>query len=101
DRRRDRRALSVEELCTLLTTTAGGPERYGMSGPDRALLYRVAMETGLRSNELRTLSARSFKLSPDAPTVTVAAGNSKNRREDTLPIRAELATDLRAFLAGR
>ena len=101
DRRRDRRALTVDELRDLLTATAAGPERFGMSGPERALLYRVAMETGLRSNELRTRAVRSFDLNPDAPTITVAAGNSKNRREDTLPLRPELAADLRAFLAGK
>ncbi len=100
DRRRDRRALAVEELRDLLTTTAAGPERVGMSGTERALLYRVAVETGLRSNELRTLSVFSFDLNETAPTVTVAAGNSKNRREDTLPLRPELAVDLRAHLAG-
>ena len=101
DRRRDRRALAVEELRTLLTTTANGPSRGRMTGPVRSLLYRVAMETGLRSNELRTLTARSFDLNPDAPTVTVTAGNSKNRKEDTLPIRPELATDIRAHLSGK
>ena len=79
DRRRDRRALAVEELRTLLTTTANGPNRGRMTGPVRSLLYRVAMETGLRSNELRTLTVRSFDLNPDTPTVTVTAGNSKNR----------------------
>ena len=101
DRRRDRRALTVEELVTLLTTTAAGPKRGRMTGPERALLYRVAMETGLRSNELRTLTARSFDLNPDAPTVTVMAGNSKNRKEDTLPIRPDLATEVRAHLSGK
>jgi integrase len=101
DRRRDRRALTVDELCNLLHTTAAGPVRGRMTGAVRALLYRVAMETGLRSNELRTLTVRSFALDTPTPTVTVAAGNSKNRREDTLPIRPELVDSLRPLLAGR
>ncbi len=101
DRRRDRRALTVEELCNLLTATASGPERYGLTGADRTLLYRVAMETGLRSNELRTLTVRSFDLNAESPTVTVTADNSKNRREDTLPLRPELAEELRSRLSGK
>ncbi len=58
-----------------------------MVGPERALLYRVAAETGLRAGELRSLTARSFALAGDAPTVTVAAAYSKNRREAVLPLK--------------
>jgi integrase len=101
DRRRDRRALTVEELRNLLTTTAGQPERGGMSGPERTLLYRVAVETGLRANELRSLMRSSFDLNPNSPTVTVAAGNSKRRREDTLPLRPGLAVELQDHLANK
>ena len=39
DRRHDRRALSDEELRWLLETTRAGPNRFGMNGHDRALLY--------------------------------------------------------------
>ncbi len=48
DRRHDRRALTVEELRWLMETTRDGPERFGMTGPEQAMLYRVAVETGLR-----------------------------------------------------
>ncbi len=63
------------------------------------MLYRLAVETGLRANELRNLVVSSFDLK--SCTVTVAAGYSKHRREDTLPLRKETATELRAFLAGK
>jgi len=48
--RHERRALSVDELQWLLDTTRQGPERRGMTGPERAMLYRLAVETGLRAN---------------------------------------------------
>jgi integrase len=99
DRRRDRRALTVDELRSLLKATARGRTRSGLSGPVRALLYRVALETGLRANELRTLTRTSFDLDGPAPTVTVEASYSKHRRQDTLPLRPELAADLRQHLA--
>lgn len=59
DRRRDRRALDKGDLVKLLDTTRKGPDRHGMTGSQRALLYHVALETGLRSNELRTLTRSS------------------------------------------
>ena len=101
DRRRVRRALTVDELRTLLRTTYDGPERFGMTGVDRALLYRLAVETGLRRGELASLTRSSFDLDGSAPTVTVEAAYSKHRREDVLPLRCELADVLRVHLAGK
>lgn len=100
DRRHDRRALTVGELRALLDATDNGPERFGMSGSQRSMMYRLAVETGLRANELRTLTRASFALDGAAPTVTVAAAYSKHRRADTLPLRPELAAELRNFVAG-
>ncbi len=98
DRRHDRRTLTVEDLRRLLEATQGGPDRRGMTGPERAMLYRLAVETGLRAGELRSLTRASFDLRGDSPTVTVAAAYSKRRREDTLPLRDDLADDLRSFM---
>ena len=64
------------------------------------MAYRVALGTGFRVNELRTLTPASFDLQADPPTVTVAAAYSKRRRQDVQPIRSDLAELLRA-LAGR
>jgi len=99
DRRHDRRAMDVEEIRWLLDTTRNGPERYGMAAQERATLYRLAVETGLRAGELASLTRASFALDGDKPTVTVAAAYSKHRREDVLPLRPDTAADLRAFLA--
>ena len=88
DRRHDRRALSVEGMRRLLDTIHDGPDRSGRTwrktGPERAMLYRLAMETGFRSSELRSLSRSSFDLDGDPPTVTVEAAYSKRGRRDTL-----------------
>ena len=101
DRRHDRRALAVDELVRLLDVTVNGPERCGMQGEERLMLYWLAAETGLRSKELRSLSRQSFDLDGDQATVTVRAGYSKRRREDTLPLRSELAQALRCYLAKK
>ncbi len=102
DRRVVRRALSADECRALLahtetsTTTIGG-----MVGRDRAMLYRVALESGLRWAELRSLTRGSFTLNGVKPTVTVSAAYSKHRREDTLPLRPETAEVLTAYLGNR
>jgi len=101
DRRHDRRALTVAEVRRLITKTAKEPELRGMTGPERAMLYRVAVETGLRAGELRSLTRASFDLDAERPTVTVAAAYSKHRREDVVPLRKETAADVRAFLAAK
>jgi integrase len=101
DRRHDRRALSLDEVQRLLRAAQGGRDRAGMTGPERAMLYRVALETGLRAGELRSLTRGSFQLDGDDPTVTVAAGYSKRRREDVQPLRPSLAAALAEFLTGK
>ncbi len=99
DRRHDRRALEPEELKRLLETTAGGPKRYGMTGHERHLLYRFSAETGLRANEVRTLTVGSFDF--DKLTVTVRAGYSKHRREDVQHLRRDMATLLQEYFRGK
>jgi site-specific recombinase XerC len=51
-RRHERRALEPDEMRRLLETTITASKRFGMEGHERALLYRVAAETGLRYKEL-------------------------------------------------
>jgi integrase len=99
DRRHDRRALSLDEIRRLLETTETQPDRFGMTGCQRAMLYKLTIESGLRRNELKTLTVASFDL--DRLTVKVKAGYSKHRREDELPLRLDTAIRLRGFLAGK
>ncbi|MFA5251057.1 MAG: tyrosine-type recombinase/integrase [Phycisphaerae bacterium] len=79
DIRHKRRVLEPDEVRRLLEAAAAGPERFGMSGPERALLYKLAVETGLRAAELRSLKISSFDF--DNNTVTVESQHTKNRQE--------------------
>ena len=98
DRRHVRRELSGEEVECLLreTATYTRPE-HRMTGPDRAMAYRLALGTGFRASELRRLTPESFDLNADPPTVTVF---SKGQRIDVQPIRKDLADLLRPWLAA-
>ena len=99
EQQRQRRALEPDEIRRLLETTQAAGRRFKMDGEQRALLYRLAIETGLRASELRSLKVSSFNF--DNCTVTVEAAYSKNRRQSTLPLRKETAAIFASFLAGK
>jgi len=102
DRRRERRALADDEVVRLLHAAERGPAFRRLTGPDRAVLYRLAVETGLRKGEIASLTPASFSLrDPEAATVAVAAAYSKHRRDDVVPLRADLAGVMAAFIAGK
>jgi integrase len=101
DRRHDRRPFSEIELARSLKAADAGPVVRRMSGPDRAMLYAVAVYTGLRASELASLTPESFDLDAGPSTVTVLAAYSKHRREDVLPLHPSLAALLRPWLASK
>jgi integrase len=102
DRRYERRALTDDELRALLSKTETQPKRYKLSGPDRVLLYRLAVETGLRANELRSLMPASFEnLEGEKPRVRLKAAHSKRRRVDVLPLRPDTARALLTLVQSR
>jgi len=96
-----RRAMTEEECLALLRAAEDGPERYGICGADRAALYRAALGTGFRANEMRHLTPVDFALDDAPPTITVRACYSKRRREDVQPIAPGLAAMLRDYLADK
>lgn len=98
---RRRRVATVEELRTLLQNTACEPERYGLSGPERALVYRIAVETGLRAGELKSLRVRDFALQVYPPIITASAAYTKAKREDTFHLRPTTAALLAEQLGGK
>jgi len=101
DRRYERRALTEGELVRLIDAAEQGKDWRGMSGPDRAMLYRVAVGTGFRASELRSLTLACFDLQSDPPIIEVKAAYSKHRRDDLQPIRDDLAQQIAPWLAER
>jgi len=98
-RKRERRELTDEELGKLIAAAQHGQERYGLSGEDRAMLYRLALATGLRASELASLTRSSFDL--EARKVTVGAAYSKRRRTDVLNLPLRLSEALAPWLSRR
>lgn len=96
----ERRALDEAEAGRLITKTQREPERFGMTGPERSLLYRVALEAGLRRRELITLKVAALRLDAEPPMVWVRTEYAKSGREAHLPLRAETAALLREHVAS-
>ncbi len=92
DPRIERRPFSAEELSDLLAATEKAETRFGLTGPDRALLYHFAAESALRWSELRRLKKRDFDFMEN--TLTVRASIAKNAKDATLPLLPETARRL-------
>jgi integrase len=126
DRRRVRRAMTGEELAKLLDVARTRPVqdalrvrqgprkgeayrtlrpevRAGLEavGRERALIYRTLVLTGLRKGELAALTVGNLSLDGPSPCLTLAAAHEKNRQGSTLPLRPDLAADLRGWLADK
>jgi integrase/recombinase XerD len=98
---RVRRELDSEAFQKLLGAAQDAGEVLGLSGVDRAVLYRVAAGTGLRASELASLTPASFELEGASPSIVLEAAYSKRRRRDVQPLRPDLAEVLRPWLASR
>lgn len=100
EEKRERRAVSAAGFSRIVEAAQSG-EHWRLSGADRAMLYFVAVYTGLGAQELASLKPESFDLDATTPVVTVQAGYSKRRREDLQPLPADLTGVLRDWLNSR
>jgi hypothetical protein len=64
------------------------------------LIYKTAILTGLRLNELRTLRVGDLSFG-DVPFVALRALNEKNRKGSTIPLRDDLAENLKQWVIGK
>jgi len=108
---RERAALTIDEQRQLLEIAGagepfierarGGETRNEVDGQTRALVYRLVMETGLRSAEVRALTAADFNLRATVPTVRLHQRHEKNRKGTTFRIRPDTAVMLRGHLSRK
>jgi len=124
DCRRKRRSLTEAELVTLLSVARSRPlleastirrgERKGQAtanvrdevradlerlGRERALIYKTLVLTGLRKGELASLTVGQLELDGPMPLVVLHAADEKNRQGSDIPLRSDLADDLRTWVA--
>ena len=99
DIRRPRRPLEADEVRRLLEATQAAGPRFKLPGYERSMIYRLAVESGLRANEIRLLKVASFDF--DNCTVIVQDHTAKNRHEKTLPLRPDTAAEIKELLASK
>jgi integrase len=97
DPRHERRTISVDEMRKLVEVAEAGEPFKSMTGPMRALCYRLAVASGLRYSEIRSITPESFDWR--TCTVTIRAAYAKNGQTIALPMAPELAIDLKAYVA--
>ena len=97
--RRKRRPLTLQECETLVTSTRKLNKIWqGITAEQRARIYMISMQTGLRQKEIASLTPHSFDLVSTPPTYKIEAACAKNRREDTRPLNSHLASLLGEWL---
>ena len=123
DRRRQRRAMTENELQRLLESARTRPldearlirrgprkgeltatvkpevvERLTELGRERALIYKSLVLTGLRKAELASISIGQAELDGPLPFLILDASDEKNGQGSDIPLRKDLATDLREWI---
>jgi integrase len=75
-------------------------EKLERLGRERALIYKMLLLTGLRRGELASLTVGQVELDGPMPFVELKAADEKNGKGSTIPIRADLANDLKDWLSN-
>jgi integrase len=70
-------------------------------GWERSLIYKTLVLTGLRRNELASLTVGSLRLDTPTPFFVLKAKDEKNRVGSELPVRPDLVFDLQEWLGHK
>jgi integrase len=93
DRRKQRRAMTKEEVERLIAATASGVSRKVGRPDERVLVYKLLLGTGLRSTELSLLTPSQIDF--EHCRLKVEAAKTKNKKADVLPLRLDLVQSLK------
>ena len=70
-------------------------------GRERALIYKTLVLTGLRKGELASITVSQLELDGLTPFIELDAADEKNRQGSTIPLRTDLANDLKLWISER
>jgi len=76
-------------------------ERLERLGPERALIYKALVLTGLRKNELASITVGQLELDGPYPRAILHAADEKNRQGSSIPLRADLVAEIHQWLADK
>jgi integrase len=98
---RERRALDPDDAAALIRSAREAPDRFGLAGEDRSMLYLVALISGFRAGELRQLKPEDFHLSGDCPEIVLSGRSTKNDKDAAQRVPTALVPALAAWLASK
>jgi len=75
--------------------------RLERAGRERAMVYAVLVTTGLRRGELAALTVDDVRLDDPQPVLVLPGAVAKNGQRATIPLRPDVAAELRAWLDER
>ena len=81
----------------------GNPEFIAQQerlGEERALIFKTLVLTGLRKGELAAVTVGHFEHNGPMPVIVMNSDQTKNRQRAEIPLRADLADDLRKWLGS-
>ena len=70
-------------------------------GRQRALIFKMLVLTGLRKGELAALRVNQLQFDGSHPHIVLNAADEKNREGNSIPLRQDMADDLRKWLNDR
>ncbi len=97
----ERMVAAAEVAEPMVWRDRGGGVRCELSGPDRAMLYRLAIETTARRSELARVRVCDLNTDDDPSIRFTAKAGTKTRRTREAPITDETAAMVAAYVAGR
>jgi len=67
-------------------------------GQERALVLKTLLLTGLRKGELQSITVGQVHLDGNSPYIELEAADEKNRGGSSIPLRLDLAEDIRGWV---
>jgi integrase len=93
--------LAAEKGKAALAKRPDFVNQLNLLGRERALIYKALVLSGLRKGELASLTIAQVLVDSDPAYFELKATDEKNREGNIIPIRADLAADLRHWLANK
>ena len=91
--------MTIEEQIKLLKAAEANGTHHNLTGYERVLVYTLALQTGMRANEIRGMTVSCFDFKNRS--VTLTGGYTKNKKTAVFDLKPETASQLNEYLSGK
>ena len=93
--------ISRDEFAILMRFMPNMGRRGRLNACQRMMFYKIALGTGFRCNECKTLKVNQLHIDHEPPYIRILGENTKNGETEEQPITEELARDLKNFVFNK